>query len=113
MEPLSYDEFKTIARTSNRAFHLERNDSYNVSAEDEPFGKWQRGEPDDYAWHQEWLRFLKEVTAAGTQVQRVRLVSIPHTEYTRWGLAIARLSTEAGEDIRYLPRDMTRGIDLP
>jgi hypothetical protein len=47
MEPLSYDEFKAIARTNRRAFHLELRDSYNVAAEDEPFGKWQRGEPDN------------------------------------------------------------------
>src|ERR1700678_35490 len=113
MEALGYDDFKAVAHASKRAFHLERNDTYNVAGEDEPFSKWQRGEPDDYTWLQDWLRFLEEATTAGTQVQRVRLVSLPHTEYTRWGLAIARLNTEAGEDIRYLPRDLAEGIDLP
>jgi hypothetical protein len=65
MAPLSYDTFKSMARASKRAFHLEQRDTYNVTAEDEPFGKWQRGEPDDYAWHQDWLRFLREATVAG------------------------------------------------
>ncbi len=83
MEPLSYEGFKALARRCKRAFHLERRDTYNVAAEDEPFGRWQRGEPDDYAWHQDWLGFLREVTAAGVQVQRVRLLSVPHTTYTR------------------------------
>jgi hypothetical protein len=113
MEPLSYDEFKAIARTSKRAFHLELKDTYNVAAEDEPFGKWQRGEPDDCAWHQDWLSFLRAVTAAGVQVQRVRVVGVPHTEYTRWGLDIARLNSEAGEDMRYLPRHLAKDIDFP
>jgi hypothetical protein len=113
MEQLTYDDFKAMARTSRRAFHLELSDDYNIASEDEPFGKWQRGEPDDYAWHQDWLRFLREATAAGIRVQRVRVVSLPHTGYTRFGLAIGRLNTEAGEDLRYLPRDLTQGIDLP
>ncbi|SRR6266487_1799432 len=113
MEPLSYEEFKTLVRGSKRAFHLELKDTYNVAAEDEPFGRWQRGEPDDYAWHQDWLGFLREVTAASVQVQRVRLVSVPHTTYTRWGLDVSRLNTRAGEDMRYLPRHLAGDIDWP
>lgn len=113
MERLSYDDFKAMARASRRAFHLELNDSYYITSEDEAFGKWQRGEPDDFAWHQDWLSFLREATGAGTDVQRVRVVSLPHTEYTRFGLAIGRFNAEAGEDLRYLPRDMTTGMDLP
>jgi hypothetical protein len=97
MEQLTYDDFKAMAHTSRRAFHLELSDTYNVASEDEPFGKWQRGEPDDYAWHQDWLRFLREATSAGIRVQRVRVVSVPHSDYTLFGLAIGRLNTEAGE----------------
>jgi hypothetical protein len=113
MEALSYDDFKAVARASERAFHLERNDTYNVAAEDEPFRKWQLGKHDDYAWLQDWLRFVAELTAAGIHVQRVRLVSVPHAEYTRWGLVVARLNAEAGEDVRYLPRYLAEGINLP
>lgn len=113
MEPVTYDEFKALVRTSSRAFHLELKDTYNVAAEDEPFGRWQRGEPDGYAWHQDWLHFLREVTAAGVQVQRVRLVSLPHTDYTRWGLDVAALNVQAGEDMRYLPRHLAGDIELP
>ena len=55
MEPVSYEGFKALALRGKRAFHQEQRDSYNVAAEDEPFGRWLRGEPDDYAWHQDWL----------------------------------------------------------
>lgn len=62
----------------------------NVESEDEPFGRWQRGEPDDYAWHQDWAKFVRQATAAGVQFQRVRLASIPHSDYIRWGLDVSR-----------------------
>src|SRR6266481_1121317 len=99
--------------TRKRAFHLEQRDTYNVAAEDEPFGRWLRGEPDDYAWHQDWLNFLRQSTAAGVQVQRVQLASIPHSSYIGWGLDVSPLNIEAGEDIRYLPRHLTEDIELP
>src|SRR6266704_2949199 len=113
MEPLSYEGFKTLALASKRAFHLERRDSYHVAAEDEPFGRWLRGEPDDYAWHQDWLSFLRQAATAGVAVQRVRLASTPHTDYIRWGLDVSPLNIEAGEGIRYLPRHLADGIKLP
>jgi hypothetical protein len=113
MEPLSYEQFKALACAGRRAFHLEQHDTYNVAAEDEPYGRWLRDEPDDYAWHQDWLTFLRQATAAGVSVQRVRLVTLPHTDYSRWGLEVARLSVEAGEDMRYLPRHLASDISLP
>jgi hypothetical protein len=113
VEPLSYEGFKELALASKRAFHLEQRDSYNVAAEDEPFGRWLRGEPDDYAWHQDWLVFLRQATAAGVTVQRVRLAGVPHTDYIRWGLDVSPLNIKAGEDIRYLPRHLADDIKLP
>ena len=38
-------------------------------------------------------------------MERVRVVSEPHSDYTRFGIDLARrLNVPAGEDIRYLPR---------
>jgi hypothetical protein len=42
----------------------------------------------------------------------VRVVSVPHVDYTRWGLTVAQLNIEAGEDIRWLPRPLTEGMSL-
>lgn len=113
MEPLKYEDFKALVRTRRRAFHLEQKDSYNVESEDEPFGRWLRGEPDDYAWHDDWLGFVRGATAAGVEVQRVRLANVPHTDYIRWGLDVSPLNIKAGEDIRYLPRHLAEDIQLP
>ncbi len=41
------------------------------------------------------------------------MVSVPHVDYTRWGLTVAPLNIEAGEDIRWLPRQPTDGMGLP
>jgi hypothetical protein len=113
VEPLSYEDFKALACTRRRAFHLEQRDAYNVAGEDEPLGRWLRGEPDDYAWHADWLGFVRRATVAGVVVQRVRLASVPHTDYIRWGLDVSPLNIGAGEDIRYLPRHLATGIRLP
>jgi hypothetical protein len=43
----------------------------------------------------------------------VRLATIPHSNYVRWGLNVSPLNIQAGEDIRYLAGDLTQGIDLP
>jgi hypothetical protein len=100
-------------RGSSRAWHLELRDTYNVESEDEPFHRFLAGEPDDYKWLDEWLAFIREVTAAGVAVQRVRVVTIPHSDYTRWGFAVAPHNIAAGEDVRYLPRHLTRDIHFP
>jgi hypothetical protein len=113
MEALTYEDFKADVLARRRAFHLELRDTYNVESEDEPFRRWRDGEPDDYAWHAEWASFVRQATAAGVQVQRVRLASIPHTDYIRWGLDVSPLNIKAGEDIRYLPRHLASNIELP
>src|SRR4051812_33914118 len=88
-------------------------DTYNVESEDEPFGRFLSGVDDNFSWLSEWLGFISEVTAAGTRVQRARIVTLPHTDYTRWGLACAAALTTAGEDIRYLQRQDATGIPFP
>jgi hypothetical protein len=113
MEALTYEDFKALALSHGRAFHLEQRDTYNVESEDEPFGRWLDGVPDDYAWHAEWASFVRQATTAGVQFQRVRLASEPHTDYIRWGLDVSPLNIKAGEDIRYLPRHLASDIELP
>jgi len=110
MEPLSLEEFEEAVRRSRRAFHLELRDSYNVAHEDEPFRKWLSGEPDSYAWRRDWLTFIREVTESGTVVQRVRIASVPHTDYFRWEIALTPHNIEAGEDVRCLPRHLRYAV---
>src|SRR4051812_21278257 len=83
--PAFDDVFRTFERS---AFHLEVEDSYHTPEESEPFRKFLNGEPDDFAWHRPWLDLTREATGSGRSVQRVRVVSVPHADYTRWGLTV-------------------------
>ena len=100
----AFDElFHSFART---AFHLEVQDSYHTPDEARPFELFRTGQNDDFAWHQPWLNLVRNVTASGKSIRRARVVSVPHVDYTRWGLTVAPHNIEAGEDIRWLPRHL-------
>jgi hypothetical protein len=110
LQGAAFDEvFRTFERA---AFHLEVEDSYHTPDESEPFQRFLRGEPDDFAWHRPWLDLVRGTTATGRRVERVRIVSVPHVDYTRWGLTVAPLNIAAGEDIRWLPRHLAAGMNL-
>ncbi|WP_245746027.1 DUF6879 family protein [Nocardia altamirensis] len=103
--------FPDLLRTCKReAFHLEVLDSYAEPDEHEPLRRFLAGEPADHAWFQSWTELVQETVGRGIAITRVRIVTEPHTDYTRFALAIAALNTEAGEDIRYLPRHLAGEI---
>lgn len=52
-----------------------------------------------------------EATAAGRRFARVRVVSMPLTDYSRFAVFCSGYTNAAGEDIRYLRRD--EAADLP
>lgn len=54
---------------------------------------------------QAWLRMIREGTAEGRRVARVRVVDLPMSEWNRYSYALAEHNINAGEDIRYLARD--------
>ncbi|BCY14154.1 DUF6879 family protein [Actinoplanes sp. L3-i22] len=103
------DVFRTFEES---AFHLEVEDAYHTPDESEPFRKFLHGEPDDFDWHRPWLDLVRDTTKTGKRVERIRIVSVPHVDYTRWGLTVAPLNIEAGEDIRWLPRSLLDGAEV-
>jgi hypothetical protein len=107
VELLAGEAFDDLFRTfRRRAFHLEVRDSYQVAEEAGPFRRFLNGESDDLAWHQPWLGLVRATTGAGKGISRVRVVTVPHVDYTRWGLTVAQHNIAAGEDIRWLPRHL-------
>jgi hypothetical protein len=93
------------------ACRLEVRERYNIEDEQEPVRAFLEGRPDDLAWFTPWLDQIRRLTCEGKQFRRVRVVSVPLSDYNRWGLGIARHTSVAGEDIRYLDRAHAR--DLP
>ncbi|MGH8604287.1 MAG: DUF6879 family protein [Gammaproteobacteria bacterium] len=79
-------------------------DTYDAPYENESLRKFLAGESDDLSWMQSWLEMLRETTSKGRRFARVRVVTIPLTDYSRFGVWCAQFTNSAGEDIRYLKR---------
>jgi uncharacterized protein DUF6879 len=62
---------------------------------------------------QTWLDMLREATAEGRRFARVRVVSLPLNDYSRFGVWCAQFTSGAGEDIRYLVQDDAKAAELP
>ncbi|MBO0852218.1 MAG: hypothetical protein J2P18_00445 [Nocardia sp.] len=106
------EAFNDLFRTAQReAFHLEVKDDYYPQGYP-PLVRFLNNEPDDYAWFQPWLDLVKETTGRGVAVNRARVVTEPHNDYTRYAKHVARLNVEAGEDVRYLPRHRIDSTEL-
>lgn len=113
MELLQGEAFDDLFRTFERtAFHLEVQDTYHTPSETGPFQLFLNGHPDDYGWHRPWLALVREATAHGRAITRARVVTVPHGDYTRWGLTVAEHNINAGEEIRWLPRHLIEPAKL-
>ncbi|GAA4544473.1 DUF6879 family protein [Amycolatopsis samaneae] len=107
MELLQGEAFDDLFRGFHReAFHLEVQDTYHTPDETGPFQLFLSGQADDFAWHRPWLDLVRETTSTNRRIRRVRVVTVPHVDYTRWGLTVAEHNIDAGEDIRWLPRHL-------
>ncbi|MGF6886029.1 hypothetical protein ABIA39_007458 [Nocardia sp. GAS34] len=109
----SDDPFPELfAHARRRAFHLETQDSYLVGDEDDSLRRFLAGEPalpPPASWRA-WRELVRTSTERGVAVQRVRVVTEPHSDYVRWLIA----TTNAGdlgayEDIRWMPRHLAEG----
>lgn len=110
---IDWDEFgKLFDDFEHTAFRLETQERYVEDDEIEPLQAFLAGRP-DYAWHQDWVAYIREVRAAGKVLERVRVVNEPHSDYTRFGLDASRDNVAAGDDIRYLPRPLAAKLGLP
>src|SRR5262249_28200630 len=107
-------EFRKLFHSfEHTAFRLEARDHYDASYEKESLRRFLAGEPDDLLWMQSWLDMLREATAEGRRFARVRLVTLPLTDYSRFGVWCAQFTNGAGEDIRYLERGQAEKEGLP
>ncbi|MGH3341346.1 MAG: DUF6879 family protein [Carbonactinosporaceae bacterium] len=110
MEWLTIEQRANLFSTFERdAFHLEMRDEYNVEDEVEPLRNWRNGEwrdPEAAEWWEPWLMKMRNATNAGKRVRRLRIVTEPITDYTRFLWEGTRYNVSAGEDVRWLPRHL-------
>ena len=97
--------FTTFEHT---AFRLEVRESYY---ERDQLAQFLAGGPVDLSDMDGWLGLVVKARVTGKRFERVRVVSTPHSDYTRFGLWLCAYNIQAGEDIRYLDRAVA--ADLP
>jgi hypothetical protein len=97
------------------AFRLEGRDRYYAPDEQQRIKKYLAGEGYDVSSRlaSPWWQTIRDATAHGKLVQRVRIVTEPHGDYTRYALTGARVNIDGGEDIRYMSRDRAISLGLP
>lgn len=100
----SAERNRLFERFHHDAFHLELRDDYSVPDEDGPFQRWLGGEETEHSYLAPWFRLVRQSTARGMTVRRVRVVSEPLTPYIQWEHTVTAANEGAGEDIRWLPR---------
>ena len=101
-----------IAATTRSAVHLELRDAYDPDTPQYP--EWLAGTPRPVPASPEWYDFVREHTARGVKFRRARIVSEPLSDYIRFELeATGGLNVAAGEDVRWLPRRLARGLSVP
>lgn len=114
LDSISYEELTELINSFQReALHLEMRDSYGTAAEIPHLAKWEAGEPDDTGWLQPWFDRVRAATQAGKVFRRARIVSEPVSDYQKWVLKDSHLFVEAGEDIRWVPRNRVSAVALP
>jgi len=110
---LAGDDFEALfTQFAHTAFRLEVRESYaGMPYEVEPLRQFLAGEATvDLDWTKGYRSLVSEHAAAGRRITRVRIVSEPWSDYTRFGVWLAAGTNAAGEDIRYLPRAILRSV---
>ncbi|MBG0826909.1 hypothetical protein HS041_03875 [Planomonospora sp. ID67723] len=116
---LTGEEFLALFTAfKHTAYRLELRDRYNVPAEADRLaayaaGDWGELERLNAIQRKPWMDLMRAAKAAGKRVERARVVTEPLTDYMRFTLRLTAGNIDAGEDIRFLPRDQTAGLGLP
>lgn len=102
-----------VRKAEHEALHLEMRDGYMRS--DPWFQAWRDGRMAEFEKRKSraWLDLVRDVTERGVAVRRVRIVSVPESEYIRFEHATTSSNVEAGEEIRWLPRRNASTLCLP
>ena len=94
---LTPEEFADLfASFAHTAFRLETRDFYDEDSEHEPFRRFLAGEPADDSWMADFCDDVRGWVAEGKRIERARVVTVPHSDYVRWSMTVARLNIQAG-----------------
>ncbi|MEK6846213.1 MAG: DUF6879 family protein [Nanoarchaeota archaeon] len=83
-------------------FRLEAIPEYNIPEDLVSFKKWKQGKSDLDEASKKWLENLSKTGWRGVRMQRVRVVSLPLSEYIKYEIDFWKYSIKNGEEILFL-----------
>lgn len=95
------------------AWRLETRRAYAADQRSEAYARFLRGEPRQVNPDNPWSVMVREATAQGRRIERVRVLDEPPSENQRYSLTSVAENLTAGEDIRYLARAQAQAHGLP
>ncbi|WP_280494178.1 DUF6879 family protein [Nocardia asiatica] len=110
--------FEPLFRAArSRAFHLEVRDDYVLEDEQEALRRFDAGvayerEEQPESW-KAWDALMVESAGRGIKLERLRVVTVPHSDYTRWLVSATDDNIATGEIVRWLPRHLVDPAYLP
>lgn len=113
---ISPDEFLGLFDDfQHSAVRLESRSNSDIVAERDELRAFLAGDlPVAYPWSEtDWTRMVARQTAAGHELERVRVMDDPLTDYNRYMIYTSRWNARAGESIRFLARAEANALDLP
>ncbi|RKS70934.1 hypothetical protein BZB76_5414 [Actinomadura pelletieri DSM 43383] len=94
--------------------HLELRDSYAVDTESPAYQHWRENQDKPRPPRESyWQSLVTDTVGRGVVIRRLRVVSLPPTDYIRFEHAGTWQTVEAGEDVRWLPREDAAGLFVP
>lgn len=109
--PESFDEL--LAGCNRTALKLELRDQYMTV--DPGYVAWKAGDLDRAVeLYAGWSATVRDAVQRGIQMKRARIVSEPLSEYITFEHAVtSRVNVDAGEQIRWVPRQRVSDLALP
>lgn len=105
MLPIGKEWRDLFATFEHTAYRLELRDRYNSPDNQQPVRDYNETGTAELGWLDPWLDKVRAAAEEGRSYRRVRVVSVPLSDYARYSLWVSGLNVEAGEGIRYLERD--------
>lgn len=99
------DLYDYLKKSKKSLFRFEALQDYQVEEEEKDFQLFIESGKVDLTGMKDWLDFVKSNHEIRIKMQRVRLVRLPLTEYTKFGIPAYESEVKLGEEVRILEED--------
>jgi hypothetical protein len=107
------DLMKYLQKSQQSLFRFEALQNYAVDEEEKSFSEFLKTGKVEISDNQEWYEFISAKVASGVKMQRVRLVTLPLTTYTRYELPYLEAASDHGDQIYIIMDQDFRKLTIP